>query len=163
MEEPLFETKSMIFTENECSEVRIDAKQGDFAFPISDGIQNRCNSDPTGSQLNELLAFNRSHTNRRVYFGVTKCQQLAQNRLRVFIYGLKPEVWGRIVTDPRAELRPSGWVDLYFLSKIQEILHFVLHHLNRRTVIHLTHHIMPNRDIIHIQTYIICTFLSHLH
>ena len=53
------------------------------------------------------------------------------------VYGLKPEVWGRVGPDPRAELQ----VDL-------EILHFVLHHPNRRTVIRLTHHIMANRDII---------------
>ncbi len=61
-------------------------------------------------------------------------------------YGLKPEVWGRVVPDPRAELQvdPAQEVQTQGL----EILHFVLHHLYRRTVIRLTHHIMANRDVI---------------
>ncbi len=41
-----------------------------------------------------------------------------------------------------------GALPKYFLSEMQEILHFVLHHPNRRKVISLTHHIMANMDII---------------
>ena len=39
-----------------------------------------------------------------------------------------------------------------------EILHFVLHHLNRRTVIRLMHHIMANRDVMVHQDLIWGTF-----
>ena len=69
-----------------------------------------------------------------------------QGKRKQWVYGLKPEVWGRVVPNLRAELQvdPARGP----AAQALEILHFVLHRPNRRTVIRLMHHIMANRDII---------------